>query len=178
MFFLFPNNLANVIIYIMTMLLIALFTTLLCFLSSAATLRFILSRQGWFWVLPFVISLFFLYISISPLYNISTQMVLGTYQVEISGDRSVREIIPLIIIILWYTMIITFRYALKRVVPDNRHLINTEKNLVEARYLEHIEHEKYQNRLKKEAKRIIDESGTLYPFKWVTLFDEIVREKS
>ena len=160
----------------MLMLLVAVFTTLLCFLSTVACLRFIVSRQGWFWVLPLVISLTFLYISINPLYQIATGMVSGTYRVEISPDRNVREIVPLVIVLLWYTMIITFRYALKMVVPDNKHLIDTMKNLKESEYMQRIELRKFHKASRRQRRRMIkikrEHAGTRYPQKWVALFDE------
>lgn len=160
----------------MLMLLVAVFTTLLCFLSAAACLRFLVSRQGWFWVLPFVISVIFFYISISPLAIIATGLAEGSYQVEISPDRSVREVVPLLIILLWYTMIITFRYALKMVVPDNKHLLDTMKNLNEARYMQRIEVRRYQRearrRLRREHRVNLEYFGSRYPVKWVALFDE------
>lgn len=160
----------------MLMLLVAIFTTLLCFLSAAACLRFLFSRQGWFWVFPFAISMVFLYISIAPLHAIATGLAAGTYEVTISPDRSVREVVPLIIVLLWYAMIITFRYALKMVVPDNKHLLDTMKNLKEARYMQRIELRKYQRETRKQLRKIVkvrlERSGTRYPVRWVALFDE------
>lgn len=160
----------------MLMLLVAVSTTLLCFLSAAACMRFLVSRQGWFWVLPLVISLAFLIISISPLHMIASGLVEGSYLVEISPDRSVREVVPLVIVLLWYTMIITFRYALKMVVPDNKHLLDTMKNLKEARYMQRIELRKYERDLRRKLRRenrvLLERSGSRYPVTWVALFDE------
>ena len=158
------------------MIFVPIFTTLLCFLAGAACLRFILSRQGWFWILPLIISTMFLYISIEPLMNVATGAVSGSYLVEISPDRSVREIFPLIIVLIWYAMIITFRYALKMVVPVNRHLINTEKNVKEARYMEKVELRSLTKRIRMRKKRVAfafaNTQGEIYPIEWVELFDE------
>lgn len=158
------------------MILVPILTTLLCFLAAAACFRFILSRQGWFWILPLIISTMFLYISIEPLMNVATGAVSGSYMVEISPDRSVREIFPLIIVLIWYSMIITFRYALKMVVPVNRHLINTEKNLNESRYMEKVELRELKKRVRLKNRRILSFSATsqgdTYPIEWVELFDE------
>ena len=160
----------------MCMILVPLATPLLCFLASAACLRFVLSRQGWFWVLPLFISAAFLYISIDPLMKVATGLTSGPYMVEISPDRSVREIIPLIIVFLWYSMIITFRYALKMVVPVNRHLINTEKNLKESRYMEKVELRRRKKTMRKKARRsdIMSrmQQGKNYTQDWVKLFDD------
>lgn len=158
------------------MILVPVFTTLLCFLAAAACFRFILSRQGWFWILPLIISAMFLYISIEPLMNVATGAVSGSYLVEISPDRSVREIFPLIIVLIWYSMIITFRYALKMVVPVNRHLINTEKNLNESRYMEKVELRDLKKRVRLKSRRVLafssNSQGDTYPIEWVELFDE------
>ncbi|MCK9286252.1 MAG: hypothetical protein WDA14_09055 [Sphaerochaetaceae bacterium] len=160
----------------MMILLVATSTTLLCFLSITACLRFVFSRQGWFWIIPLILSVVFFYISIDPLVQVLTGIATDTYRVTISPDRSVREIVPLIIVLLWYTMIIVFRYALKSVVPVNQQLIDTKKNLYESRYMEKVE----LKRMRRKAKRQLDavtsssrqESGTLYPLEWVERFDE------
>lgn len=161
----------------MLMLLVAISTTLLTFLCAAATLRFLLSRQGWLWVLPFIISLFFLYLSIAPLYVLATTLVVGGYLVQISPDNSVREIIPLIIVLLWYIMIITFRYALKLLVVDNKYLTNTEKNLHEARYNQLLEirslKAKRQKQQDQEHKSHIEKSGNSYPSTWLSLYHSL-----
>jgi len=103
-------------------------------------------------------------------------MISGSYVVEISPNRSVREIIPLIIVLLWYLMIITFRSALKLVVPDNKHLLDTKKNLNEARYMQRIELRKYYKLARRKRRKEIrikrEHAGTRYPRKWVALFDE------
>jgi hypothetical protein len=160
----------------MLMILVPISTTLLCFLACAACLRFILSRQGWFWVLPLFISVSFLYISIDPLMKVATGLISGPYMVEISPDRSVREIIPLIIVFIWYSMIITFRYALKMVVPVNRHLLNTEKNLKESRYMEKVELRRRKKTMRKKARRsdVMSrmQQGKIYTQDWVKLFDD------
>ncbi len=103
-------------------------------------------------------------------------MIAGSYRVEISPDRSVREIFPLLIVVLWYTMIITFRYALKLVVPDNRHMLDTMKNLKESRYMQRIELRKFQKASRKQQRKLIrielEQSGVRYPSAWVALFDD------
>jgi len=158
------------------MILVPIFTTLLCFLAAAACMRFILSRQGWFWILPLIISAILMYISIEPLMNVATGAVSGSYLIEISPDRSVREILPLIIVLIWYAMIITFRYALKMVVPVNRHLINTAKNLKESRYMEKIEFRNLKKRVRKKNRRtstgFANTHGDMYSIEWIELFDE------
>ncbi len=118
----------------------------------------------------------FFIISIPPLYLNATNYLSGSYQVSISPDRSVREIFPLAIVILWYFMILTLHYALKQVVKDNSYLSNKQKNLDESRYIEKKEFYAYQIRQLSLKKRQVDieqqTSGDLYPIKWVTYYDE------
>ena len=160
----------------MMILLVATSTTLLCFLSITACLRFVFSRQGWFWIIPLILSVVFFYISIDPLVQVLTGIATDTYRVTISPDRSVREIVPLIIVLLWYTMIIVFRYALKSVVPVNQQLIDTKKNLYESRYMEKVELKRMRRKVKRQLDAVTSssrqESGTLYPLEWVERFDE------
>lgn len=162
--------------FTMLMLLVSVFTTLLCFLSAAACLRFLFSRQGWFWVFPLALSVIFLYISISPLHAIATGLLEGSYRVEISPDRSVREVVPLVIVLIWYAMIITFRYALKMVVPDNKHMLDTMKNLKEARYMQRIELRRYQRNARRKLRLAVrvhrEHTGSRYPVNWIALFDD------
>jgi len=162
--------------FYMLILLVAIITTFICFLSIIASLRFIFTKQGLFWLVPLVLSIVFLIMSISPLVLVASQVIDQSYQVTISPDRSVREIVPLIIVLLWYTMILSFRYALKLVIPDNTYLENKKKNLDEAQYIQKKERQKYLIQQMKRNKKKIDitqeVSGTTYPIKWVTLYDE------
>jgi len=96
--------------------------------------------------------------------------------VEISPDRSVREVFPLVIVILWYFMILTLHYALKQVVKDNTYLSNKQKNLDESRYIEKKEFSNYQIKQLALKKLQVDidqqTSGNTYPIKWVTFYDQ------
>ncbi|MFA7371695.1 MAG: hypothetical protein WCY78_07250 [Sphaerochaetaceae bacterium] len=154
----------------MMMLLVAIGTTLLYFLAAIYAVRSIFSRQGWFWVIPFLLSLIFLYMSLTPLYQVAIGIkALGTY-------RSIDEIFPLIIAFLWFLLVVTMRAALRIAVPANKHLIDTKKSLEEARYINEIELRKYRQevrRLRRQATRVRREQmGTIYPLEWVALYDE------
>lgn len=162
--------------FYMLMLLVAIVTTFLCFLAVITCVSFIFSNQRWLWILPFVLSITFLIISIQPLYLNATNFLSGSYMVQISPDRSVREVFPLVIVILWYFMILTLHYALKQVVKDNTYLSHKQKNLDESRYIEKKEFHAYQARRLALKKLQVDieqqTSGDLYPIKWVTFYDQ------
>ena len=135
-----------------------------------------MSNQRWLWILPFIISITFFMISIPPLKENATALLSGSYMVQISPDRSVREIFPLIIVLLWYFMIITLYFSLKQVVKDNTYISNKKKNLDESRYIEQKEYQKYvikQLTLRKTQVNIEKQtSGSSYPIKWVTFYDQ------
>ena len=73
--------------FYMLILLVAIITTFICFLSIIASVRFLFTKQGLFWLIPLVLSVTFLIMSISPLVLVATQMIDGSYQVSISPDR-------------------------------------------------------------------------------------------
>ena len=158
------------------MFLVPIITTLLCFLTCAACLHYLLSRQGWLWVLPFSISGLFLYISIEPLMRVATGLSNGGDLVRISPDRSIAEVIPLIIVILWYLMVMIFHLTLKYVMPVNRHLSYTRKNLHETRYIERVETKMMKRSIRRRTRLALREirnpKGSFYPLDWVALFDE------
>ncbi len=135
-----------------------------------------MSNQRWLWILPFIISITFFMISIPPLKENATALLSGSYMVQISPDRSVKEIFPLIIVLLWYFMIITLYFSLKQVVKDNSYISHKKKNLDESRYIEQKEYQKYvikQLTLRKTQVNIEKQtSGSSYPIKWVTFYDQ------
>jgi hypothetical protein len=73
-------------------------------------------------------------------------------------------------------MIITFRYALKLVVPDNRHLMNTVRNMKEAQYMQRIELRKFNRESRRQQRKQVrvqqEHGGSRYPVQWVALFDD------
>ncbi len=162
--------------FAMMMLLIAIGTTLLCFLATLLSIRFIFSRQGWFWVLPSLISLIFLYISIGPLYRVAFGKMGAEYMIQLSAYRSIDGIFPLIVVVLWFLLVISLRLALRIAVPANKHLIDTKRNLAEARYVNELELRRYRreaNILRRQATREAREvQGKIYPLEWIALYDE------
>jgi len=108
--------------------------------------------------------------------RVATGLSNGGDLVRISPDRSIAEVIPLIIVILWYLMVMIFHLTLKYVMPVNRHLSYTRKNLHEARYIERVETKMMKRRIRSRTRLALREirnpKGSFYPLDWVALFDE------
>ena len=107
---------------------------LLTFLSLIASMRFIFTRQGLFWILPAIISTLLCYQNLNTLLAVSeADTPVFTYTLS--------SFIPFILGFLWYMMIIIFHYALKIAIPENRFISDSRKNRNEA-----IWNEKYEMR--------------------------------
>lgn len=117
--------------------IIPLTALLLAFMSLIASLRFIFSRQGLYWIFPAVISLILFF------QNLSTLLVLGEQAPE-SFEYTFSNFGPFILAFLWYMMIVVFHYALKKAIPENRFINDSRKNKAEAEYL--LKYEMRQNR--------------------------------
>ena len=112
----------------MIVYIIPITALLLAFMSLLASLRFIFSRQGLYWVFPAMISLI--------LFFQNLQQLLLAGEEEMAGiDLSFPSLSPLILAALWYMMIIVFHYALKKTITENRFENDSIKNRAEAEYL-------------------------------------------
>ena len=119
----------------------------LAFMSRLASLRFIFSRQGLYWVFPAMISLI--------LFFQNLQQLLLAGEEEMAGiDLSFPSLSPLILAALWYMMIIVFHYALKKTITENRFENDSIKNRAEAEYLE-----KYEARIRRKSRKAREEKS-------------------
>lgn len=117
--------------------ILPLASLLLTFLATLACLRFLFSRQGLFWIIPLVLSLFLDVNNLVPL-------VFGTSLTIFTGRDA--EFFLLGLSFFWYMMVITFHYALKRKVDRNRFRSDMVKNYTEARFLEKNERRDFSRR--------------------------------
>ena len=113
---------------------IPLTSLLLTFLSALASLRFIFSRQGFYWILPLLVSLI---LCTSNLYFLINPAILSA-----SAPFGI-IFFPLALALVWYLMIIVFHYALKKDIDRNRYLNDQKKNYEEARFLEKAERREF-----------------------------------
>ncbi len=125
-----------------------LLSLLFVFLSLLTSMRFILSREGNYWIIPGLISCILFLLNLDTLIRVleSPDEVLMSF----------RSFAPFLISVLWYLMIITFHYALRYKVKENRFLSDGKKNLKEAEYLEKVERRKMK---REEKERKIRRTG-------------------
>lgn len=124
----------------------------LSFLSFLACLRFLFSRQGFYWILPLItsvlLSIYNFYILLSP-------------QRAITATPFSLVFFPVALSMTWYLVIIVFHYALKRTVSRNKYLNDQKKNYAEARFLEKAERRAYLLKSRKKGQK--KTNGTYEP---------------
>ena len=131
----------------MIVYIIPITALLLTFMSLLASLRFIFSRQGLYWVFPAIISLLMFF------QNLTTLLALGEAGIT-SFEYTFSNFSPFILAFLWYMMIVVFHYALKKTIDENRFESDSKKNRKEAEYLE-----KYELRKGRRERRIAARKG-------------------
>ncbi|MCR5731742.1 MAG: hypothetical protein K6G51_02215 [Sphaerochaetaceae bacterium] len=106
--------------------LIPISSLMLSFVSTYLCIKFIFSRQGLFWILPFILSLL---IDFYILNLIMVPSLLLALPFQFS-------FFPLILSITYLIVIIQFRYTIKKSVPTNRYEDDMRKNFNEAKIIE------------------------------------------
>ncbi len=143
---------------------------LLNFLAFTACLRFLFSRQGLYWVVPLIVTVFLLWPNAINLYTLASlesfRFLPYTYM----------DFQPLLLSLFWYAMIVTFHFALKKTIKVNYNLEQVRKNLYEARYQmknERITLERKQRRQKSYYANTPARKPVLqaYSGEWTDLFD-------
>lgn len=115
----------------------------LSFLSFLTCLRFLASRQGFYWVLPLLNS------ALLTLYN---------FYLLLSPERAYTAtpfsliFFPLVCSIVWYLVVIIFHQALKQTVSKNKYINEQKKNYAETRFLEKKERRAYRHKAEKLGK--------------------------
>ena len=118
---------------------------LLTFMALLASMRFIFSRQGAYWIFPAIISLLLFF------QNLETLLFIGSQEAGAAAPVPFR---PLVLALLWYMMIIVFHYALKKTITENRFENDSIKNRAEAEYLE-----KYEARMRRKSRKAREEKS-------------------
>lgn len=119
----------------MTAYIIPLSCLLLTLMASLTCLRFILSREGLYWIVPCIISI------ILTLENLDTLLIAAETAIR-PEYNSIDDVAPALIAILWYLAIITFHYALKIKIKVNHFRNENRKNRKEAEFIEKMERRK------------------------------------
>ncbi|NLE14579.1 MAG: hypothetical protein GX626_01745 [Spirochaetales bacterium] len=144
---------------------------LLNFLAFAACLRFLFSRQGLYWIVPLLLTLFILWPNALNLYRVASDPG------SIPLPYTYSDLQPLLLSLFWYAMIVTFHFALKKTVRINHYEEQVRKNLHEARYqmaVDTLVHQQKERRRKqyytKQAAAV--PSIDAYDEQWTDLFDQ------
>lgn len=101
-------------------------------MALLASMRFIFSRQGLYWLFPAIISLLLFF------QNLDTLLLLGEEDIT-EFAYTFRNFAPFVLAFLWYMMIVVFHYALKKNITENRFESEARKNRAEAEYLMKVE---------------------------------------
>ena len=118
---------APMIVYI-----IPITALLLSFMALLASMRFIFSRQGLYWVFPAIISLLMFFQDLAILLSLGEANI-TTFEYTFANFS------PFVMAFLWYMMVVVFHYALKKNAEENRFEIESRRNRKEAEYLEKFE---------------------------------------
>ena len=121
---------------------------LLAFLSSIASFRYLITRQGIYWTIPFLISLILFYQNIITL--LEATVAEGDFLITFNS------MLPLVLAILWYALIQAFHFALKTEREYNKYVDQSRKTYNEARFVLLTERRRTRKEQmeKKEEKRI------------------------
>ncbi len=143
---------------------------LLNFLAFAACLRFLFSRQGLYWVVPLIVTLFLLWPNAIRLYT------LASMEGSVSKAYTYMDFQPLLLSLFWYAMVVTFHYALKKTVKVNYNLEQVRKNLHEARYQMKAERINLERKQKRQRSYYANTPAIkpvlqAYSGEWTDLFD-------
>ena len=120
---------------------------LLTFLSALACLRFLFSRQFFFWFFPFCVSLLLCINNVFNLFSTQRSFITG-----LPGG----QLLLLLLSFFWYMIVVIFHYALKRGVEKNRFRNDMRKNYNEAKFLEKKEKRDFLRSSKKKKKAAIN----------------------
>lgn len=147
--------------------LLPLASLLLNFLAMLACLRFLFSRQGLYWIIPLLLTGFLIWPNSLALYGVATDST------TIALPYTYFDLQPLLLSLLWYALIPTFHYALKKTIRVNNYEEQVRKNLHEARYLAAKSPAAMAQTL---GLPIASRSGSIrlnaYSTEWIQLFDE------
>ena len=143
---------------------------LLNFLAFAACLRFIFSRQGLYWVMPLIVTLFLLWPNALGLYSLASMKNARLL------PYTFMDFLPLLLALFWYAMIVTFHFALKKTVKVNHNMEQVRKNLYEARYQMKTERSSLERKQRRQRSYYANTPARkpvlqAYSGEWTDLFD-------
>ncbi len=109
--------------------IVPLTSLMISFISVYLCIKFIFSRQGFFWILPSALSVliaaYMLNLLLVPSYKLAIPFQIPLF--------------PLIVSIGWLIVVVQFRYSIKKSVDVNRFEDERRKNYTEAKFIEKSE---------------------------------------
>lgn len=158
------------------MLLVAIFTTLLFFLSAITALFYLWGHKGGRWFLSLLVSALLLYLSLGPLVELLSQTLPKFNLMSQSFSRNVRDYVLPAIALFWFLQLLILHRAVSTYDHEGAYLTEKRKNLHESRLMEQVESKELakQKRETKKMARMLsrEEKGDLYPSDWAALFAE------
>ncbi len=135
----------------MNIYILPLICLLLTLMATLTCLRFILSREGLYWIIPSFLSIILTLENLDTLFRVAEAEFVPNY-------RLFRNIAPVLIAFLWYMLIISFHYALRFKIKVNRYRNENRKNRYEAAYIEKMEKRKRKKEYILEEKNKLNSS--------------------
>lgn len=126
--------------------LVSLLALLLSVLATLSSLRFVFSRQGFYWIIPSLLSLALVAFNLTEFFSQSGDLLLHFVPFT-------RQYLLLFASAFWYATVIIFRHALKTSSSQRKYKNEQEKNYAEARFIEKTERRAFEKKEKKRAKR-------------------------
>jgi signal transduction histidine kinase len=147
--------------------ILPLFCLLLNFAAVAACLRFLCAKEGFYWIFPLILSLLFFFQNGSTMYANGALVAPA-----INAGSAVNALIA----IFWYLVVITFHYALKKMLQQNDYQERVRKDLEESRFLLKSEGRIQRSEEKQRIARALGRSTKVvldcYPASWCDYFDQ------
>ena len=128
-------------------LIVPLLALLLSFLSSLASLRYFLTRNGRiYWIIPFIISIILFYQNLRVLLDYAD--TLSPFPLTFD------TVLPLVLSILWYAMIQAFHFALKTEREYNKYVEESRRTYNEARFINLMEKRKTKKEIEEKKSEV------------------------
>jgi len=142
-----------------------LFCLLINFVALGACIRFLCAKGGQYWILPILLSALLVLRNSMMLYGPSSELMINT-----------ASLIDALVSVLWYTIIITFHFALKKVIKATDYQERVRKDLAESRWQLKADGKEQEAHTRKLAIAAVGSSEIfdrhLYPLSWTDFFDQ------
>ncbi|MCH3908643.1 MAG: hypothetical protein LKE39_10595 [Sphaerochaeta sp.] len=143
--------------------LLPLFCLLCNFATLGACIRFLCAKGGQYWILPL-------------LFTLAMGLSNGMLLFGSASPFSTSILVDALLSVLWYAIVITFHYALKRVIRENNYQERVKKDLAESRWQLKVDARAME--AKEESLKLLANGKPrafdrgIYPSEWTDYFDQ------